>query len=237
MRICICYIAVSHGPIVDDYCARFVTTYQEYPPGYEHDTIVICNGGPLRTSTTLLFSGMDAMMFPRENDPGWDVSGYLAAARGPCSDYDMMLCLGESIYFFKPGWLKRLVDASLKYGPGFYGVFSSNAVSPHLQTSAFFCSPELLRQYPQIPKNRGERMEFEYGQRALWRRTVGQGKPVRLVTWDGEWEPRLWRVPRNILWRGTQDNLLMINNHAEGFFYADDKTKSIWSKRADSPFR
>jgi hypothetical protein len=148
-----------------------------------------------------------------------------------------MLCLGESIYFHREGWLNRLVDAWHRYGPGFYGPFGSNNTRSHLQTSAFFCSPATLLSYPIRPLNRTARFEFEHGERALWRRVADQRKPVRCVTWDGEWEPRLWRYPQNILWRGTQENMLMNNNHSEAWENASPLTKHQWSTKADAPFR
>lgn len=229
-------MAVSKGPITLDYCARFVTTYHEYPPGVEHDTLVICNGGPLSTAVSLLFSGMNAKMFPRSNN-GWDIGGYIEAAKGPCADYDMMLCCGESIHFHKAGWLRRLVQAWQKIGPGMYGSLSSNLVRPHLNTTGFCSPPILLAQYPRTVSSKGERYEFEHGENSFWRMVSRRAMPVRLVTWDGTWEPRAWRVPHNILWRGDQSNCLMWCQHTERFSHMDSATKEKWSRGADRPFK
>lgn len=237
MNICLCYVAVSQGPITLDYCARFATTYHEYPPGAPHDTLVICNGGPLNTAATLALSSMSARMFPRENDGGWDVSAYIDAAKGPCYDYDAMLCLGESNYFHRAGWLKRLVDAWGKYGPAMYGPYASNAVRAHLNTTAFMCPPLLLRQYPERVHDRPSRYEFEHGERAMWRRGVKRGYQARLVTWDGEWEPRMWRFPKNILWRGDQSNLLMWCNHSDGYAQGTEEDRKKRRTWADLPFK
>ena len=237
MRICVAYTVVSQGPISDQFASRFVATFHEHPPGVECDLLVICNGGPLRTDLSLIFAPLRAQMFPRVNDEGKDITGYMDAARGPCKDYDAMLCLGESIYFTRAGWLRRLVEAWNKIGPGFYGPFGNNNVRPHLQTTAFFCPPVLLSRYPTRPNNRPSRMEFEHGQKSMWRWVAGHGMPVRCVTWDGEWESRMWRMPQNILWRGDQSNLLMMNNHAQGWENAPPETKQVWSRNADSPFR
>jgi hypothetical protein len=237
VKLCLCYIAVTNGPIVDDYAARFVSTYQEYPPGAEHDLLIICNGGPLHTSTALIFQGMSARMYPRQNDGGWDITGYIDAAKAPCAGYDAMLCLGESNYFHRAGWLKRIVEAWQSHGPGFYGPFSSNAVRAHLNTTAFMCPPLLLKQYPVRVHDLWSRYAFEHGERALWRRTAQQGMPVRLVTWDGEWEPRLWRLPKDILWRGDQSNCLMWCNHSDGYANADAATKASWAKQSDALFK
>lgn len=236
MKIAVAYTAVVNGPLTEDYSTRFVATFHEYPPGVECDVIVICNGGMLPTRIALLFSGMNARMFPRSNE-GWDVGGYIEAARGPCKDYDMMMCCGESVYFHREGWLKRIVEAWEKIGPGMYGPFSSNNVMSHLGTTAFACHPIMLTNYPVKVTERTSRYEFEHGKTSLWRRLAKMGVPVRLVTWDGEWEPMAWRVPNNILYRGNQTNCLMWCNHSDGFAAANIKRKRSWAATCDQPFK
>lgn len=237
MKIILCYICVTHGSNTDDYAARFVSTYKEYPPEVNHDILVICNGGPLKTSTAMIFAGMNAMTFPRENDSGWDISAYISAANGHCKDYDIMLCCGESIYFHRSGWMKRFSDAWNRLGQGMYGSLSSNLVRPHLNTTGFCCSPRILRLYPKKITDRASRYEFEHGENSLWRMVVKLGMPVRLVTWDGVYEPRNWRNPPNILWRGNQSNCLMWCQHTDRYVSMDMATKTRWSKNADRPFR
>jgi hypothetical protein len=237
VNVAIVYTAVTGGNLTTDLSARFVATWEAFPPGAPCDLWVVCNGGPLLTEQVLMFAPMNARMFPRVNDGGKDLTGYQDAARGPCADYDAVLFLGESIYFHRAGWLKRLVEAWQRYGPGFYGPFGSNNTRAHLQTSAFFCSPATLLSYPIRPLNRASRFDFEHGEHALWRRVAAQGNPVRCVTWDGEWLPQIWRLPRNTLWRGDQSNLLMMNNHAEAWANATPFTKHQWSMKADAQFK
>lgn len=237
MKIVVCYICVTNGSVTEDYASRFVTTYHEFPPGEDHDTLVISNGGPISTSLTVLFSNMNAMMFPRQNDGGWDISAYIDAAKGPCANYDMMLCCGESIYFHRSGWLKRLCDAWKKVGPGMYGSLSSNLVRAHLNTTGFCAHPILLAQYPEPVVDRASRYAFEHGTNSLWRRVQARGMPVRLVTWDGEWLPREWRSPPNILWRGNQSNCLMWCQHTDRYAKMDITTKVRWANGADRPFK
>lgn len=237
MNTAVIYTAVTNGPRTSDFIARFVVTWEAFPPGADCDLWVACNGGPLEAEQSLMFLPMSARMFPRVNDGGLDLGGYFDAVRGPCANYDMVLCLGESIYFHREGWLRRLCEVREKFGPGFYGPFASNNVQPHLQTSAFFCPPWLLRQYPTRPRNRTERYEFEHGPIAMWRRTAARGMPVRSVTFDGDWEPRMWRMPKNILWRGDQSNLLMYHNHSQAWENSSPLTKHRWSVNADAAFK
>ena len=237
MTVAVCYTAVTNGSRTTDLAARFIATWQAFPPLADCDVWVACNGGPLESHQQIMFASLNARMFPRVNDGGYDLTGYQDAARGPCAGYDAVLFLGESIYFFREGWLNRLVEAWQKYGSGFYGPFGSNNVRAHLQTSAFFCSPATLLSYPIRPLTRPARFEMEHGEHALWRRVAAQGRPVRAVTWDGEWAPQIWRLPQNILWRGNQSNLLMMNNHAEAWEEQTPWVKHQWSVKADGPYR
>jgi hypothetical protein len=237
VNVAVVYTAVTGGPITSEFISRFVATWMAFPPGAECDLWIACNGGPLSTEQSLMFLPMSARMFPRVNDAGYDLSGYMDAARGACRHYDAMLCLGESVYFHREGWLRRLTEAWQKWGPGFYGPFSSNAVRSHLNTTAFFCAPSLLGQYPFKVSTKKDRYEFEHGTNAMWRRAAARGLPVRLVTWDGEWPPQIWRLPQNILWRGDQSNLLMRCNHTDKWENASPWSKQQWSAWADRVFK
>ena len=237
MNVSVIYTAVTNGPLTSNFISRFVVTWMEHPPGYPCDLWVACNGGQLLPEQQLMFAPMSAKMFPRVNDPGFDLTGYMDAVRGPCANYDAVLCLGESVYFTREGWLLRLVEAWTKHGNGFYGPFGSNNSAPHLQTSAFFCSPETLRSYPIRPQNRAQRFAFEHSDRPLWRRCAERGMPVAAVYWDGEYQPRFWRYPKNILWRGDQSALLMQNNHSSAWEKLDALTKHQWSIKADQPYK
>lgn len=237
MKIAICYIAVANGPLTADYCSRFVQSYQANPAGAPHYLFVVCNGGPLPLSHGLIFAPIKPLFYPRKNDGGWDISAYIEMAHGACRDADMIVCLGESVYFHRPGWLRRLVEAWEKYGPGMYGCFGTNVIRAHLQTTMFCCPPILLQAYPEKVATRHARYEFEHGERSLWRRAAEKGFPVRLVTWDGEWQPRHFRMPQDILWRGDQSNLLMFCNHSDDFQKADQARKQKWARSADRPYR
>lgn len=220
-----------------DFVSRFVSTYQAFPSGIDHDMLIICQGGPLPTDLAVMFSGMNAKQWPHPNEPGWDIAAYQDAAWGPCADYDMMLCLGESNYFHREGWLKRFVDVWERVGSGMYGPYGSNVVRTHLQTTAFACSPDMLRQYPKKVSSKQDRYQFEHGERAFWRLLVKKGIPVRMVTWDGDWNPRNFRTPRNIMWRGDQSNLLMWCNHSDHYHDATPERKQNWSRSIDRPYK
>jgi hypothetical protein len=231
----IAYVAVTSGWLTACYASRFVATYHDHPPGVDHDTVIVCNGGPLPAEVGLIFAPMRAQFFARSNE-GQDIAGYIEAARGPCAGYDLMLCLGESAYFQREGWLKRFVEAYQRHGPGMYGAFSSNAVRPHMNTTGFACPPKLIAGYSLRVVTKADRYSYEHGPRAFWRQLSQLGYPVRLVTWDGEWEPRMWRMPLNILWRGTQENCLLRIGLCDRWETAEPDVKAKWSRFADQPF-
>lgn len=237
MKVAVVYVVVTHGKSTKDYCARFVSTFKAHPPLFSNDLILACNGGPVSNDLGLMFSGLGPVFYPRKNDAGYDLSAYMELAGGYCKDYDMMLCLGQSCYFHREGWLVRLVEAWNKHGPGMYGPFATNVIRAHLQTTAFCCSPSMFSKYPLPLFTRKDRYEFEHGAFAFWRRLAFEGIPVKLVTWDGEWNPREFRKPVNIMWRGDQSNLLFFCNHSDQYRDASPTRKANWSKSADRPFK
>jgi len=233
-KILLAYTCVANGNLTDEFAARFVGTYLQFPPGVEHETVIVCNGGPLKLGTQLLFSPIPCTFFPRSNN-GWDIGGYIEAAKK--FECDMLVCLGESVYFHREGWLKKLADAWQRYGPGMYGPFASYNVRAHLQTTAFCCAPKHLQDYSQPVRTKRDRYQFEHGEYALWRRLALNRTPTNLVTWDGVWEPRQWRMPANILFRGDQSNCLFFANHTQDFEKAPAYVKAGWSRAADIPFK
>lgn len=234
LKVLVVYIAVTHGPITANYCSRFVGSWIVNPPGVDCDLVVSCNGGPLAIETAMLFLPLQAKFYPRSNDPGWDISAFLDIVRA--FECDMICCLGESVYFHRPNWLKRVVDTWTRFGPGMYGFFSSHAGNAHLNTTAFCVDPKYLKGYPHVSTH-AQRYEFEHGPTALWRRVHSFGAPVMLVTWDGAWKPGQWRQGKNILWRGDQTNCMVWANHVDRYWAAAPLTKAKWANRSDQPFR
>lgn len=237
MKCLILYIAVANGERTSHYCTRFVATWHEFPPLSDCDLLVACNGGPLPTELRIMFASLNAKFWPRANDGGKDISTYIEAAKTVAKDYDMILCLGESVHFFREGWLKRLVEARARWGEGMYGIYGSHVVRAHFQTTAFFVTPRLLAEYPLPVTDKQSRYAFEHGERSLWRRLHARGQAVKLATWDGCYDPKFWRTPANVLWKGDQSNCLMHCNHTERFANANETRKRSWQMSADRMFK
>lgn len=238
MKCAILYIAVANHEQTTHHISKFAASYQANPPGESHDTIIVCQGGCLGNSQACLLAGIQGAKFwPRPNSEGRDIAAYLEASKTVAADYDMVLCLGESVHFWKPGWLKRISEVWTQYGEGFYGFFGSHVTRAHLQTTAFATAPKFLREYPLIVNDKKSRYEFEHGERALWRRLHKQGKPVKLVTWDATYNPGQWRLPKNGLWKGDQSDCLFFSNHTDRWFEADEKRKRSWQISADRAYK
>lgn len=234
MKIVLVYIVVSGGPITESLASKFAATYRAYPPGEEHTLIAACNGGVPSTSTGLMLQSIGARLYPRENSPAWDIGAFIDMARGPCADAELIVCLGESCYFHREGWLRRLFEARTRAGGGIFGSFTSFLVRPHINTTGFATTPGLLRDYPRPVNDRAGRYEFEHGEHSFWRYVRSRGMATKLVTWDGEWNPPQWRVPPNIMWRGNQSNCLMLCNHTDRWEAQDEETRAKWSRSADT---
>ena len=228
--VIVAYIAVPANPLFVHFATRFVETYKQFAGGAKHDLIVAVNGGPLAPKMLEIFDDIRPKILNRKNDDGWDISAYQDIARN--NECDLIVCLGESVRFHRAGWLDRLVSSASEYGEGIYGCFSSLAISPHLNTTAFAVSPKFLKDYPLVRSKTG-RYEFEHGAGAMWRKIRNNGGATKLVTWDGCYDPGDWRKPDNILWRGDQSNSLVFCNHTDNWTGRNEYVRKNWSDLAD----
>lgn len=229
--VMLAYVCVTNGQNSLVLAERFVETYRRFPPGYPHQVTVICNGGVLGAWHSRIFANTGFKFFVRGND-GWDIGGFIEFAK-KCKS-DCLLCLGESVHFHRPGWLAKIADAWMTYGPGMYGCFSSYLTRPHLNTTAFAIAPPLLAAYDKLVVTREDRYEFEHGPSAMWRQVAWSGKPAYLVTWSGVYGHADWRKPNDILWKGDQSNCLVFCNHTQRYMLAPAATKKNWELGANS---
>lgn len=229
MSVQILYTCVAGAAKTLTVCTRFVSTYLAFKPGFDHDLIVISNGGEPSSQVKAVFSATKASFIVRSNE-GWDIGGYREfAAR---SKAELLLCLGETVYFHRPGWLERIVDAFTQYGDGMYGIWASNLIRPHILTTAFATTPKLLTQYPHPTRNKEQRYAFEHGRNSFMNWLKLKNLSSRLVTWDGCWNSQIWRAPSNILWKGNQSNCLAFCNHTDNYNSMPEKTRLRWESIA-----
>jgi hypothetical protein len=88
--------------------------------------------------------------------------------------------------------------------------------------------------YPVKVNGKPERYAFEHGREALWKMVDADGLPAKLVTWDGEYDWRQWRVPPDIYRRGSQSNCVTFFRHSMNFAFADAQQRAYMSSLADT---
>lgn len=232
------YCTVTGGPRTAEFAERFVSTWTQFPPQHPFRLVVIGNGGPPAWEVGALFAGLDPVFQGRENEGG-DIGAYLSVARGlvhNCNEC-AMVCLGESVYFHRAGWLARIAEAWHRFGPGLYGFYASNLVRKHLNTTAFCTSPHLLCSWHEPVKTREQRLLFEHGPLPFWKRVEGLGRPVKLVYWSGVYDSWQWRGHPDEFWDGDQSQCLVWCGHTERFAKATQATKTRWRNNANRGLR
>lgn len=215
----------------DDLARSFVQSYLEFTPGYPHETVVVCNGGPANDFILGLFDKIPCSFFEHD-DSGWDIGAYIAVSK--TIKTDIAVYFGGSTYFKKSGWMQRMVEAWIKHGPGMYGAIATHEVAPHLSTSGFWCWPEMMLMYPIKITSKRQRYDFEHGPNAFWKIVSLYGFPVKLVTWDGEYDWQDWRKPPNIFRRGDQSNCIAFWHHCKRFDVATQAEKAGISGLSDT---
>lgn len=205
-KVTLVYVHVPGNLHFERDAQAFVSTYGKNQPGISHQTLVVVNGANHRPA---LFDPIPNCEFIHHDNDGWDIGGYLAAARHLNGKADMVICCGSQTTFPKPGWLLRLLEAWAKHGPGVYGTCATYQIRPHINTSGFACAPSMLLRYDGPISTKRDRYNFEHGENAFWIQMAKAGYPVKLVTFDGEYDWLEWRKPKNIYCRGDQSNCMI----------------------------
>lgn len=214
------------------FATRFVRSYRECRPEFPHNLIVVCNGRKMSPGEVDIFKPLKDYATFQHNDQGWDIGAFIEVAKTLSTD--MMVCFGGPGYVRRPEWLERMVQAWMKHGPGVYGSLSTFEVRPHLNTCGFWCPPKLLADYPVIVSSKQDRYTFEHGERAFWRIALDAGYPVKLVTWDGEYDWPDWRKPPNIYRRGDQSNCLTFFRHTDNYERTSNEGRATMERLADT---
>jgi hypothetical protein len=231
-KVTLVYIYVPGDAEHASLAGRFLHTYQKCPPGIPHDTVIICQGKTADAPAIKLFRGLPNASFYVHDDSGWDVGAFIAVSG--TLDCDFALYCGGKTHFKRGGWMVRMVEAWKRHGPGFYGCTSSYEVSPHLNTSSFWCRPQAMVSYPHKVVTTADRYNFEHGALAMWLFCVRTGMPAKLVTWCGEYDWPDWRKPDNIYRRGDQSNCLCYFKHTDLYQESLAEMKPMLETQADT---
>lgn len=215
LKISVVYIypeAGANGHI--NKAVEFLDSYQLHDPGMDHDTVIVCNGSPCNDDTKRLFGWLPNCTFLNYTGSGKDIGGYqLAAQSVPC---DFMVFFGGNTYVRKPGWLYRMAETWLKHGDTLYGSMGNSGevaygrqVYPHVRTTGFWMSPDLMNRYPVRVTQDGQRYPFEHGSNCLSSWIYAQGKEVWIVGWSGEYPLAVCSSIPNGFHNGNQSDLLV----------------------------
>lgn len=177
----------------DPMARRFAQSYLSHPPGDSPHSVHVLVNGPKYAGIEKVFDPVPVELLVHDNS-GKDLGAYMKAAH--TIPADLMLFLGAPIRFRRAGWLDWVVDCYLNNGPGLYGSWGCHAPMPHIRTTGFFCSPELLRAYPYYFTT-ANRYAVEHGDNSLTLWAEKMGFPVMQVTWKGAFPMKDWHVPTN----------------------------------------
>ncbi len=215
MKLSIVYIYPKEG--YDDRASRFVESYRRNPPGLDHDTIIVCNGGPASDETYCKFAiSLPNVRLLEHDNRGMDIGGYLAAAKG--STADLMIFFGAHAYFRRPEWMTPVLRSWLRNGDTLYGATGhpgEGHVRPHIRTTGFWMRPGLLTEYCPTMIDNDRRYEFEHGATCLTSWIKLKGLHPWVVCWNSEHPIHRSREIPGGYHNGDQRNVVFGDKHTE----------------------
>lgn len=201
------YIYAPGYQNMDGYCSRFVKTYIQYPPDYDHVLCVIVNGARLSNAIRSKFKGIECV-YEEYDNVGMDIGAYVYASKLSRYTSSAIFCCGSNLYFKRQGWLKRFMDVWNDYGPSLYGSLATNEVRPHIRTTGFLVPKFMLFSYPHNPITNIKRHTFEYGNESLiWWCSILKHVPY-MVTWSGVYTCGQWGRVKKAYRSGDQSECL-----------------------------
>lgn len=196
---------------------NFAQSYEKYPPGLHHDTLIVCNGAPITEPSKDLFNPLPNRRYLDHDNSGWDIGAFQLAARSTEPGTEMIVFFGSYTYFRKAGWLARMHEIFCELGDTLYGATGNQGddrfgVYAHVRTTAFWCSPGLMQAYPHKVTQGGaggERYAAEHGVNCMTSWIIKQGKTAWVVAWDCVWPVQQCNQIPGGYHNGEQYNLLV----------------------------
>lgn len=218
------------------YVQRFAATFKSFPPGVEDYelAVVSCWGEPTE-DLKLLFRGTHAH-FVTYHGSGCDIGAaqWFAFEHGHAEQF--YVCCTSRCYFHREGYLRRIVEAREKYGPGLYGAFASwESGKPHICTRFYGLDYADLRNYPHQIDTRAKGQLFETGEWSVSDWMGQQGKPLIQVLWDNEQTLKDWRKWDGAFRYGEQQACLVWDKHTDIYRDAEPEERARLKAMADVP--
>lgn len=216
---------------------RFVGTLNRFDPGAPFDLHVCFCGQKPTPQEESLYDDWEAQphVYP---GAGSDIGACQFAMKTISAD--LCVCMSTPVYFHCDGWLKRLVEAREKHGNGLYGPMASYDVKPHIRTSCWAVDPiYFTNHYTNLIDSREKACWFEHadhGNAGDWQISnwyARRGLPVKMVTWEGEYDRADWRKPEGIFRRGDQSNCLVRDQHWDKYAAAHYHERLAFERQAD----
>lgn len=218
LRVAVVYPHIE-GEEFHKHALRFRDTYHDYPAGCVHDLIIVEVG----LCKPIPFQKMHfTEWLPNK---GWDITIHQRIAKYYTDEYDFMVFFSSRTFFYREGWLERLVETRLLLGEGLYGSAYSFECSPHIRTCFFACNPKLFAQYPHTIATRKQARWFETGKWSFTKYFTETLKlPAREVLWDcthGSYDG---------FRHGGQQQLLAFDKHSVIFSLAGSKERAMLTR-------
>ena len=219
MKVTVVYVYPNNGDTrFNELALRFINGYHANEPGWEHDTVIVSNGGMMNDELQFLFSSLPNCEFPVCDNSGMDIGAFQYASQNHPAD--LMVFFGASTYFRGPGWLHRMVESFDKHGNGLYGTMGDRGtltqrVWPHIRTTAFWLPSDLFNRYPKKVTDPSQRYPFEHGRDCLTSWIKKQGFLPWVVAWDGEYLHAEWDNIAGGFHQGDQHNLMVGDRFSE----------------------
>jgi hypothetical protein len=230
MKITLVYNFPAFGQHHDSCALRFVRTYAAFPPGIEHEVVVISNGGPVTSIMRDIIEKEghfpNLRWFERSNE-GKDLGGFQEVSEKVPADW--FVFFGGSIFFWKAGWLKRIAESIEACGETLYGTMAggsnlSQAVYPHIRTTGFWTTPKIMNAYPHKAKCDNDRYEMEHRENCLTMWAEKNGFIPKVVTWDA-----IYDIPQ---WVSIKDGFHISDQ--SGLLFKDRLCESPWHEEIRS---
>lgn len=197
---------------------RWIDTYKAFDPGIEHKVRIVSCGAPPTPDVEGMYQGIQC---------DWDMYPGAGSDLGACQsvmqniDTEIVVCMSTPVYFWRSGWLAKIVGAFDFFGDGLYGPMASYHHFPHIRTSCWAVNPKTFMRYPHLIDTREKCCWAEHAdhegeepwQISKWYEF--KCMPVLMVTWDQVLAKSEWRKPDNIFRRGDQSNCLVWDQHVD----------------------
>lgn len=213
---------------------RFIETYRKFPPGAEHDLVLINSNSGMTDQHRVLFEATPHRIIDVEQT-GWD-SGAQQAAALQMQDDDWCFFMSSWAHFVMPDWLPKIVAAIEEHGDCLYGTQASGENHLHLRGTGYCCRAGAFKEYPHLVTSRAASFRWESGDASFDNLSFTNFHLKRngswLVTPTGCHAHGNWLLIPNGFRSGDQSNILVHDKHTKIYAKSTDDEKQTLHERS-----